>query len=274
MRPRRRESCCQSPARQHPECMTSSNELGQCLDYTRVTATLSSHSCHFEAREQMNGASGYLDGSDLYGNNDDNMHKLRMYVRGQVDISECELCNRANSSIGHVYLALLREHNRMADELAELNEHWDDSKLFLEARRALMAQIQHVTISEFAPSILGETAFADADLTPTSSGFYSGYSSTNRAGAIDAVALAALQALTSLKRHESSALEEQLVLAARRVSLDVADHEDSQLDWTPAALLVHTARDFGLPGYGQFVDYCSAGRVKVNILILLHRSRK
>ncbi|XP_058790188.1 uncharacterized protein LOC131663675 [Phymastichus coffea] len=270
VRPRHRDSCCQSSVR-HPECMPGLDEEGRCLDYMRTTPTLSSHSCHFETREQMNGASGYLDGSDLYGNNDDKFHKLRTYFRGKVNISQCELCNRVNSSIGHVYLALLHEHNRIADNLSEINEHWSDTKLFLEARRAVVAQIQHVTLSEFAPSVLGETAFTDSELTPTSSGFYSGYSSTNRGGAIDAVALTALQILTSLKREESSALEEQVILAAKRVSLDVADQDDNVQGWSPSALLVHEARDHGLPSYVQFVDYCSRGRVKVeNFTSLAH----
>lgn len=99
---------------------------------------------------------------------------------------------------------------------------------------------------------------------PTTNGFYNGYSSTNRGGAIDAVALAALQALTSLKREESSALEEQVILAAKRVSLDVAEH-DTPVGWDATALLVHAARDHGLPGYVEFVRHCSGGRVKVGV---------
>lgn len=89
----------------------------------------------------MNGGSGYLDGSDIYGNNDDRLHKLRSYHGGKVNIDQCELCVKRNSSIGHVYQAILSEHNRIAGVLAELNEHWDDTKLYLEARRAVVAQV-------------------------------------------------------------------------------------------------------------------------------------
>lgn len=121
-----------------------------------------------------------------------------------------------------------------------------------------------MTLNEFAPSVLGETAHADRELMPTRSGFYGGYSSTNRGGAFDAVALAALQALTSLKRPESSALEEQVVLAAKRVSLDVSELDSQAIGWEPSALLVHAARDHGLPGYVDFINYCSSGQIKVS----------
>ena len=119
-----------------------------------------------------------------------------------------------------------------------------------------------MTLNEFAPSVIGETAYADKDLTPTSSGFYGGYSSTNRSGAIDAAVFAALPTLTSLKRVESSALEEQVVLAANKVSLAVAEIE-SFPGWESSALLIHAARDHGMPGYIEFVDYCSGGQMKV-----------
>lgn len=143
MRPRHKNNCCELNSR-HPECMTGIDFDGQCLDYWRTVPTLSSHACHFVAREQMNGASGYLDGSDIYGNNDDRLHKLRIYNRGRVDLNACELCSRTNSSIGNLYRSILAEHNRIADILAELNEFWDDTRLYLEARRAVVAQVRRI----------------------------------------------------------------------------------------------------------------------------------
>ena len=141
--PRRLEDCCQ-PGFFHAECMPSSDEVGRCLNYWRGVPTLSTHKCQFDVRELMNGASGYLDGSDIYGNNDDRLHKIRTYNKGRVDVDQCDLCNVANSSIGHIYQVVLHEHNRIADILAEINEHWDDGKIFLEARRAVVAQVSFI----------------------------------------------------------------------------------------------------------------------------------
>lgn len=55
-----------------------------------------------------------------------------------------------------LHIVFLREHNRVAGILAEINPMWPDEKLFLEARQIVIAELQVITYKEFLPALLGK----------------------------------------------------------------------------------------------------------------------
>lgn len=60
-----------------------------------------------------------------------------------------------NPQLAITHTLLMREHNRLARGLQVINPQWDDEILFQEARRIVIAQIQHITYNEYLPAFLG-----------------------------------------------------------------------------------------------------------------------
>ncbi len=75
-----------------------------------------------------------------------------------------------NIALLSVQTLFVREHNRVANKLAEKNPSWNDSTLYEEARRVVIAVIQHITYNEYLPIISPNNT-----LIPLRSGYYNGY---------------------------------------------------------------------------------------------------
>ena len=62
--------------------------------------------------------------------------------------------------LASLHTVLLREHNRLAEEIAAANSDLDGDQIYQQARRLVKAQIQHITYSEYLPVVLGEGGLA------------------------------------------------------------------------------------------------------------------
>lgn len=197
----------------HPECMPISVPLSdpfygprgvRCLDFIR-SSPAPRDDCALGWREQMNQVSAYIDGSPLYGSSARQSDKLRLFRNGMLQYGRVqqrrpllpperrdELCRggavstdcfksgdgRVNEHPGLVaaHIVWLRQHNRMAQELAHLNPHWSDEKIYQETRKIVGAMIQHITYREFLPIVLGNDVMHLFDLELLKKGFFRGYS--------------------------------------------------------------------------------------------------
>ena len=73
------------------------------------------------------------------------------------------------------HTVFLREHNRLTEGLARLNPHWDNERLYQEARRIVIAEMQHITYNEWLPIVIGRNKMQKFGLNPVESGFSSDY---------------------------------------------------------------------------------------------------
>lgn len=136
--------------------------------------------------QQVNSITAFIDGSNIYGSDAATADSLRSHTGGQLIMSESDLMPedangqymsgdiRANENPGltSMHTLWVREHNRIADELATQHPGWDDEKLYQEARKVNVAQMQAITYNEFLPALLGDNALPEytgykADVEPT-----------------------------------------------------------------------------------------------------------
>ncbi|KAL6262808.1 hypothetical protein P5V15_005598 [Pogonomyrmex californicus] len=184
----------------HPECFPVRLGAGDpihdltgktCMDFVRSAPA---PQCKLGPREQLNQVSAFIDGSAIYGSDDETARDLREFTGGRLRMqltsdnrtllppstNPNDGCNReterrrgrycfaagdarANENLHLTTMHLLwaRQHNRIANELAMVNPAWSDETLYQETRRIVGAQLQHITYREFLPVILGDEKMND-----------------------------------------------------------------------------------------------------------------
>lgn len=231
-----------------------------CKEYQRTAPSYEIGNCQFTTRNQMNAASGFIDGSGLYGVTEKDIESIRTYESGKVDIKSCQRCNQPGA-VGALHSLLLQEHNRVANLLYKQNPSWTDVTLFLEARRIVMAQIQHITYNEFLPTLLGQENVYRDGLRLVTGAHYSGYSSTNRAGVYNEVAVGAFPAFLSLLpagMMDESVSTETLINTPALLKTFKPVSVEFEGNWTPISLAIQRGRDHGIPPYYKFMNLCQA----------------
>lgn len=136
-------------------------------------------------RQQSTVVSAWLDGSQIYGSSVERAAALRSGVGGSLSTSDGNhlpfntlgLSNqfpqgadptrffvagdiRANENIELTAMQTLwmREHNRIAAEIAGANPALSDERIYQEARQRVIAELQVITYKEFLPALLGSNA--------------------------------------------------------------------------------------------------------------------
>lgn len=138
-----------------------------------------------DPRQQVNSITSYLDASMVYGSDQARADALRTMSGGRLLTSGDDLLplntlglpngdngdpnraqyfvagdERVNEQVGltAIHTLFVREHNRLADEIAAANPGWTDEQIYQQARRLVGAEIQSITYREFLPALLGASA--------------------------------------------------------------------------------------------------------------------
>ncbi|KAJ7374149.1 hypothetical protein OS493_009487 [Desmophyllum pertusum] len=189
--------------------------------------------------QQVNIVSAYIDGSQVYGANCKEAELLRdrnanlglLRVRPfpssfakfpilpeAVPETFCRSPNPArkpcllagdhrrtneNQALMAMHTVWAREHNRIARYLHILNPSWRDDKLFQEARKIVIAELQHITYNEWLPVFFSEDLRQRASILLEPVGnYFNGYDQTVNPEIPNAFAAAALRVGHTLVRDE------------------------------------------------------------------------
>ncbi len=133
-------------------------------------------------RQQVNQITAFIDGSMIYGSDEELAAKLRTFEGGKLATSDGNLLPygddgyfqagdvRANENVALTSMQTLwvREHNRIAGELAAENPDLTDEELYQQARQIVIGELQAITFNEYLPALFGNGVVSQ----------YRGYDST------------------------------------------------------------------------------------------------
>ncbi|VDN55344.1 unnamed protein product [Dracunculus medinensis] len=273
-------------------------------------------------RNQLNQLTAYLDGSVIYGSTECESAALRTFVGGRLNFTSLGGANpsyniwllsgdqeqdcrstpdypcfvagdeRNNHQPGLTTLhnIFLREHNRIATILEDLNPSWNDQKIFLETRRIVGAEFAHIVYKEYLPKLIGNDLMSKYDLFPQSDGYYTaafrfGHTLVRRffsrfdkhyrnwtnpidlvdnfnnveaiyderRGGIDSI-------LMGLLGEPSMAFDRYITTALRNYLFARRDEPLSGMDLITINIL--RARDHGVQPYNAFREFCGLPRAK------------
>src|SRR5262245_19763781 len=142
-------------------------------------------------RQQINQITSWIDGSMIYGSDARRAAALRTFSGGKLKeldtsvgvlppLNTAGLANandshrapdnqlflagdvRANENVEltSMHSLFLREHNRIADQIAKANPGMSDEDIYQKARALVIAELQVVTYKEWLPALLGPGAIA------------------------------------------------------------------------------------------------------------------
>ncbi len=155
------------------------------IDFNRSAYDTETGDSIDDPRQQINQITAFLDGSVVYGSDQERADALRTFEDGKLKTSEGDLLPfnedglanaggtsdelflagdvraNENAALTSMHTLWVREHNRIADEIVAENPTLTDEEIYQQARSLVTAEIQAITYNEFLPALLGFGAVDD-----------------------------------------------------------------------------------------------------------------
>ena len=168
-----------------PITVAAPDPLAPSIPMNRTHADPASGTSSLNPREQVNDITSFLDASMVYGSDPLRATTLRANNGGRLATSAGNMmpfnttglpnANDLGLPEGNLYLGgdvrsneqtgltamhtlFVREHNRLAGEIAAAEPGWNDETIYQRARKIVGAQIQSITYNEFLPALMGSSA--------------------------------------------------------------------------------------------------------------------
>lgn len=292
------------------------------------------HQCKLGPRDPFSTITAFLDASFVYGSDEHTAERMRTFSGGLLktlpvfrehglkDLLPPNLHAPDEGCIRHkketfcfdagdgrvneqlvlavIQTLFVREHNRIAEQLATINPHWDDETVYQETRMIVGAEVQHITFNEFLPMVLGRDEMQrhtllrkknkehkyNPDLDPTASNefisaaFRFGHSllpSTIERWSVSGKYIDARR-LSELLRQPydlykggfsdqyAMGLISQVAQAMDdSISQEVTNHlfqmPEHRFGMDLAAINMQRGREHGIRGYNDYRQYCGLGRL-------------
>ncbi|KAK3577819.1 hypothetical protein CHS0354_028874 [Potamilus streckersoni] len=193
---------CTCEENTRPECISIKIPEGDpfftkraCLPVKRSAAA--NPDCTPGFRQQLNTLTSYIDGSNVYGSTEDELTELRdggyMKTSSENNLPEnpndgcvidhngefCHLAGEARvdavPSLASYHTLFVMEHNRIVNALKSINPSWNVEKLFQEARKINIAQMQHIVYNGFLNAFLSLDTMITYNLLSLNTGYSFSY---------------------------------------------------------------------------------------------------
>ena len=124
-------------------------------------------------RQHPNIITAWIDGSQIYGNDQETAKKLRTWKDGKLKTSSNGKLlykknglfvsgdSRVNENLllTSYHTIFVREHNRLCSEIKKKHSQLSDEVIFQAARHYIIGLLQKITFDDFLPILMGENSF-------------------------------------------------------------------------------------------------------------------